>query len=239
MKPRFLVALMVLTVAVAARSQADSLTVEGIIVNEVDGNVLPLCNVQLLQEGHCVASALTDYDGRFVMPTLATGSYTFLVTQFGDTMMYYKSLRLTRDALVRSVVTPPPAGVGELPLPPNHPQMVWLQPVNIRGTRNLLYRMGLLITSPNDPRLWNLSGRMGSPAPASVAVPLDEEGRYDISLRGMPETMKQLLTFGRKLYITPPIWVLCNEPWNPVAVAQKESEKSEDNNEERSQEDNN
>lgn len=236
MKPRFLVALMALTVAVAARSQADSLTVEGIVVNEADGKVLPLCNVQLFQEGHSVASALTDDDGRFVMPTLAAGSYTFLVTQFGDTMMCYKGLVLIRNTYMRSIVTPPAAGVGELPLPPNHPQMVWLQPVNIRGTRNLLYKMGLLITSPNDPRLWNLSGRMGSPAPASIATPLDEEGHYDISLQGMPETLKQFLTFGRKLYLTPPIWVLCNEPWNPVPVAQKESKKSEEK-EERSQED--
>lgn len=228
MKPRFLIALMALTVAVVARSQVDSLTVEGIVVNEVDGNVLPLCNVQLLQEGHCVASTFTDYDGRFVMPTLAAGSYTFLVTQFGDTMMCYKGLSLRRDSRVRSIVTPPPAGVGELPLPPNHPNMVWLQPVNIRGTRNLLYRMGLLITSPDDPRLWNLSGRMGSPAPASIAAPLDEDGNYDSSLCGMPETLKQFLTFGRKLYRTPPIWVLCNEPWDPQPTQKKESEDSDE-----------
>ena len=233
MKSRFLVALMVLTVAVGVRSQTDSLTVVGIVVNEVDRNVLPLCNVQLFQKGHSMASALTGYDGRFVMPTLAAGSYTFLVTQFGDTMMCYKGLILTRNTCVRCVVTPPPAGMGEPPLPPNHPQMVWLQPVNIRGTQNKLYKMGLLITSPNDPRLWNFSGRMGSPAPASVAVPLDEEGRYDISLRNMPETMKQLLTFGRKIYRTPPIWVLCNEPWDPVPApkektVEKEQQKKED-----------
>ena len=60
MKPRFLVVLMALTVAVAARSQADSLTVVGIVVNEADGKVLPLCNVQLFQEGHSVASPGTD-----------------------------------------------------------------------------------------------------------------------------------------------------------------------------------
>lgn len=228
MKPHFLIALMALMVAVAARSQADSLTVEGIVVNELDGNVLPLCNVQLFQEGHSVASALTDYDGRYVMPTLVAGSYTFLVTQFGDTMMCYKGLSLTQDTRVRIIVTPPPASMENLPLPPDDSNLVWLPEVSINGTRNLLYKMGLLITSPNDPRLWNLSGRMGSPAPASIATPLDEEGRYDISLRYMPETMKQLLTFGRKLYITPPIWVLCNEPWNPVPVAKKEPEKTEE-----------
>ena len=239
MKFRFLVALMALTVAVSARSQADSLTVEGVVVNTVDGRVLPMCHVQLLQGGRSMGIALTDYDGYFELPPLPAGSYTLLVTQFGDTMMCYKNLRLTRDSWLRSIVAPPAGDADHVPMLVQHPNMVWLQPVNIRGTRNMLYKMGLLITSPNDPRLWNFSGRMGSPAPASVAVPLDEEGRYDISLRGMPETMKQLLTFGRKLYITPPIWVLCNEPWNPVPVAQKESEKSEDNNEERSQEDNN
>ena len=218
---------MALTVTVAARSQSDSLTVEGIIVNEVDGNVLPLCNVQLLQEGHCVASALTDYDGRFVMPTLATGSYTFLVTQFGDTMMYYKSLRLTRDALVRSVVTPPPAGVGELPLPPNHPQMVWLNTVSVYAKRNMLYKMGLLITSPNDLRLWNFCGR----------AELIDIGPANLDLSWPTPTGRN--PYRRTMLRTPPIWILFNEPWNPVPVAQKESEKSEDNNEERSQEDNN
>ena len=220
-------ALMALTVAVGTRSQADSLTVVGIVVNEVDGNVLPLCNVQLFQEGHSVASALTDYDGRYVMPPLAAGSYTFLVTQFGDTMMCYKGLILTRNTRVRSVVTPPPAGIDELPLPPNHPQMVWLQPVNIRGTRNLLYKMGLLITSPNDLRLWNFCGR----------AELIDIGPANVDLSWPTPTGRN--PYRRTMLRTPPIWILFNEPWNPVPVAQKESEKSEDNNEERSQEDNN
>ena len=209
-------ALMALTVAVGTRSQADSLTVVGIVVNEVDGNVLPLCNVQLFQEGHSVASALTDYDGRYVMPPLAAGSYTFLVTQFGDTMMCYKGLILTRNTRVRSVVTPPPAGIDELPLPPNHPQMVWLQPVNIRGTRNLLYKMGLLITSPNDLRLWNFCGR----------AELIDIGPANVDLSWPTPTGRN--PYRRTMLRTPPIWILFNEPWNPVPVAQKESEKTEE-----------
>ena len=207
---------MALTVAVAARSQSDSLTVEGIIVNEVDGNVLPLCNVQLFQEGHSAASALTDYDGRYVMPPLAAGSYTFLVTQFGDTMMCYKGLILTRNTRVRSVVTPPPAGIDELPLPPNHPQMVWLQPVNIRGTRNLLYKMGLLITSPNDLRLWNFCGR----------AELIDIGPANLDLSWPTPTGRN--PYRRTMLRTPPIWILFNEPWNPVPVAQKEPKKTEE-----------
>ena len=209
-------ALMALTVAVGTRSQADSLTVVGIVVNEVDGNVLPLCNVQLFQEGHSVASALTDYDGRYVMPPLAAGSYTFLITQFGDTMICYKGLSLTRNTRVRSIVTPPPAGVGELPLPPNHPQMVWLQPVNIRGTRNLLYKMGLLITSPNDLRLWNFSGR----------EELIDIGPVNVDLSWPTPTGRN--PYRRTMLRTPPIWILFDEPWNPVPVAQKESEKTEE-----------
>lgn len=209
-------ALMALTVAVGTRSQADSLTVVGIVVNEVDGNVLPLCNVQLFQEGHSVASALTDYDGRYVMPPLAAGSYTFLVTQFGDTMMCYKGLILTRNTRVRSVVTPPPAGIDELPLPPNHPQMVWLQPVNIRGTRNLLYKMGLLITSPNDLRLWNFCRR----------AELIDIGPANLDLSWPTPTGRN--PYRRTMLRTPPIWILFNEPWNPVPVAQKESEKTEE-----------
>ena len=230
---------MALTAAFTARPQADSLTVTGVVVNTVDGKVLPMCHVQLLQEERSMGIALTGNDGHFTLPPLAAGGYNLLITQFGDTMLHYKNLSLTRDTRIRSIVLPPSDNVVRVSYFANTSKMVWLNTVNISGTRNLLYKMGLLITSPNDPRLWNLSGRMGSPAPASIATPLDEDGNYDSSLCGMPETLKQFLTFGRKLYLTPPIWVLCNEPWNPVPVAQKESEKSEDNNEERSQEDNN
>lgn len=227
MKFRFLVALMALTVAVSARSQADSLTVEGVVINTVDGRVLPMCHVQLLQGGRSMGIALTDYDGYFELPPLPAGSYTLLVTQFGDTMMCYKNLRLTRDSWLRSIVAPPAGDADHVPMLVQHPNMVWLQPVNIRGTRNMLYKMGLLITSPDDQRLWNFNGIWelmdAGPASADLSWP----------------TLTGRNPYRHSMLLTPPIWVLCNEPWNPVPVAQKESEKSEDNNEERSQEDNN
>lgn len=227
MKFRFLVALMALTVAVSARSQADSLTVEGVVINTVDGRVLPMCHVQLLQGGRSMGIALTDYDGYFELPPLPAGSYTLLVTQFGDTMMCYKNLRLTRDSWLRSIVAPPTGAAARVPMLAEHPDMVWLNTVSVYAKRNMLYRMGLLITSPNDPRLWNFSRR----------EELIDIGPANVDLSWPTPTGRN--PYRRTMLRTPPIWILFNEPWNPVPVAQKESEKSEDNNEERSQEDNN
>ena len=220
MKLRLLIVLMALTAAFTARPQADSLTVTGVVVNTVDGKVLPMCHVQLLQGERSMGIALTDNDGHFTLPPLAAGGYNLLITQFGDTMLHYKNLSLTRDTRIRSIVLPPSDNVVRVPYFSNTSKMVWLNTVNISGTRNLLYKMGLLITSPNDPRLWNMSGRReGGPASKDLSWPL-----------GCNPYLHSLL-------LSPPIWILCNEPWDPVPVAQKESEKSEENKEEQSQED--
>lgn len=161
MKYRAFILLLSFLPAVHAYAQADSLTVIGTVVNGVDDNVLPLCKVHLIKDGICWASGISDYDGNYSLPPVVAGDYTFLVTQFGDTLMCVKGLRLSRNTMVRSVIQPPTGGFSTLPTI-SVGGLVQLRPVSVSARKNLLYGLGLLITSPNDPRLWDFSGRMDS-----------------------------------------------------------------------------
>lgn len=161
MKYRAFILLLSFLPAVHAYAQADSLTVIGTVVNGVDDNVLPLCKVHLIKDGICWASGISDYDGNYSLPPVVAGDYTFLVTQFGDTLMCVKGLRLSRNTMVRSVIQPPTGGFSTLPAI-SVGGLVQLRPVSVSARKNLLYGLGLLITSPNDPRLWDFSGRMDS-----------------------------------------------------------------------------
>lgn len=159
MKYRAFILLLSFLPAVHAYAQADSLTVIGTVVNGVDDNVLPLCKVHLIKDGICWASGISDYDGNYSLPPVVAGDYTFLVTQFGDTLMCVKGLRLSRNTMVRSVIQPPTGGFSTLPTIAVG-GLVPLRPVSVKARRNLLYGMGLMITNPNDNRLWNFSGQM-------------------------------------------------------------------------------
>ena len=145
----------------------DTLRVVGTVINGADGNVLPLCRVQLLKGKMCVAEAYSDYAGSYKIKNVPIGSYTFLVTQFGDTLMRYYGLRLERDTWVRSVVMPP--SEDELSDVPYYDAgwFRYLRPVLVVGQKNMLYKMGLLITSPHDPRLWDFNGRFDGDHSAS------------------------------------------------------------------------
>lgn len=157
----WVVVLLALVLPVVGALSQNALLLAGTVVNGVDGNVLPLCRVQLLQGKTNVAEAYSDYAGNYKMKNVPPGSYTFLVTQFGDTLMRYHGLQLERDTWVRSVVMPPTDDGNDMP-----PQLVDgtirnLKPVLIYSRRySLLAKMGLLITDPDDERLWNLSGQM-------------------------------------------------------------------------------
>ena len=76
-------------------------------------------------------------------------------------------------------------------------QFISLRPFNVSAPRRTPHMLGdRLITSANDDRLWNFSGQMGDSGPASK----------DLSVRCRK---------GSLLDGTVPIWVLCNEPWDP------------------------
>lgn len=144
------------------RITAQSLMVEGVVTNSVDGNGLPLCVVQLFAGGKSVAKAVSDYAGRYCLPPVPEGRYDILVVQFGDTLCNYKGLLLSRDTRISHYVQPP-TGITPEPTIDYSLGIKLLRPVTLRVVGgNLLAHMGLLITDPNDPRLWDFSGRMDS-----------------------------------------------------------------------------
>jgi len=141
---------------------AQSLTAEGVVVNAIDGNGLPLCVVQLKQDGAIKARAVTDYAGRYMLQSVVQGVYDIVVVQFGDTLCRYRGLTLERNTLIRHYVQPP-AGVESEPTIDYALGVRLLRPATVSvRVKNMLGQMGLLINNPDDPRLWNFSGRMDS-----------------------------------------------------------------------------
>lgn len=210
MMKRWIFVLLAIVLPFADAMSQDTLRVVGTVINGADGNVLPLCRVQLLKGKTCVAEAYSDYAGNYKMKKVPSGSYTFLVTQFGDTLMRYYGLRLERDTWVRSVVMPP--SEDELSDVPYYDAgwFRYLRPVLVVGQKNMLQKMGLLITSPHDPRLWDFNYRDGmwsTPARDASAAVSDPESnnrflRYNIGLTvsGFNSPMKNsLLLYGRIL----------------------------------------
>ena len=184
----------------------DHVKVTGTVINGADGNPLPFCYVHLLQDGRSKVYAVTDYAGNFNIPVAQTGSFDFLVVQFGDTLMHYKGLTLSRDTWVRSVVMPP--SEEELSNVPYYDagNYRYLKPVLVVGRHNLLYDMGLLITSPNDPFLCkNSASQAASGGCIGGCNLLLYHPGFEVSPLG--STMKnELLLYGRILdvYIPAP-----------------------------------
>lgn len=155
-----LLALLMAIPAAAAQGVADTLRVVGVVTNAVDGNGLPLCVVQLMQGGVSKARGVSGSNGEYALPPVAAGSYDIVVVQFGDTLCHYRGLALTRSTRIWHYVQPP---TGELAEPTIDYSLGirLLRPATIRVYGgNMLRPLGLLITSPDDPRLWNFSGRM-------------------------------------------------------------------------------
>lgn len=194
-----------------AAQTVEMIYVEGEVVNVVENIPLPFCEVQMLRGTKAVSHAKCDGAGNYVIPSMPAGEYALLITQFGDTLMHVKGVRLERDSRIISRVALPDASKGQLWLPTDLKQ-INLGEIKILAPRHMLAKMGLLITSPNDPRLWNFSGRMdGNDRSAAVADP-GICNKYLNSNRGLKvhpknSVMKnELILFGRILdtYIPPP-----------------------------------
>lgn len=141
-------------------ASAQGLTAEGVVINAVDGNGLPLCVVQLKHDGAIKARAVTDYAGRYMLQSIVPGVYDIVVVQFGDTLCRYRGLTLERNTLIRHYVQPP-AGIESEPTIDYALGVRLLRPATVSvRVKNMLGQMGLLINNPDDPRLWNFSGHM-------------------------------------------------------------------------------
>lgn len=130
----------------------DSVVVMGIVVNRLSGEPEPFCRVHFLRGSDTVATAFCDDEGYFGIDRLQAGTYGLSVSLRGMTL-YQADLVLNDNALLNlSVIT-------------DSFQLRNLREVQVVAPKHMLG--GLQITSPNDIRLWDMSGKMDGDAGAS------------------------------------------------------------------------
>ena len=120
----------------------DSVVVLGLVVNRISGEHEPFCQVHFLQGSDTVATAVCDQEGYFGVDRLPVGTYGLSVSLRGMTL-YQSDLVLDDNAMLYlSVIT-------------DSFQLRNLREVEIAAPKHDLAASGLLITSPDDDRLWD------------------------------------------------------------------------------------
>ena len=120
----------------------DSVVVLGHVVNRLSGVPEPFCRVHFLQGNDTAATAVCDEQGYFGIDRLPVGTYGLSVSLRGMTL-YQSDLVLNDNALLHlSVIT-------------DNFQLRNLREVEITAPKHELAASGLLITSPDDPRIWD------------------------------------------------------------------------------------
>lgn len=120
----------------------DSVVVLGLVVNRISGEHEPFCQVHFLQGSDTVATAVCDQEGYFGVDRLPVGTYSLSVSLRGMTL-YQSDLVLGDNAMLYlSVIT-------------DSFQLRNLREVEIVAPKHDLAASGLLITSPDDDRLWD------------------------------------------------------------------------------------
>ena len=182
----------------AQQPEPDTVWMEGRVIETATGLPQANCEVQLLQEGESKAVAFCDEEGYFSIGWMPTGLYTLSVFHDGKSL-YYTEFQLTQSAMVNIALLPDTVDLHAL------------RPTEVTATRHMLGP--LLITSPNDPRLWNFNDievlRDTGPACADLSGGFSHSRGNGMGI----------------MLLTPPIWILCNEPWNPTPKVVKEDAK--------------
>lgn len=125
-------------------TEPDSVVILGLVVNRISGEHEPFCQVHFLQGSDTVATAVCDQEGYFGVDRLQVGTYGLSVSLRGRTL-YQSDLVLGDNAMLYlSVIT-------------DSFQLRNLREVEIVAPKHLLGEQ--LISSPDDPRLWDFSYR--------------------------------------------------------------------------------
>lgn len=159
-------------VCAQAPVKSDSVIVIGSVINRLSGEPEPFCIVHFFRGSDTAATVFCDTEGLFSVDGLPVGSYGLSVTLRGTTL-YQADLVLNDNAFLNiSVIT-------------DSFQLRTLREVAIVAPKHMLAESGLLITSPDDDRLWDFMycdwciGR-GAPRNASASNSVDPnnpEGR--------------------------------------------------------------
>lgn len=139
-----------LLLASAASAQVpfapDSVLVMGSVHNRLSGEPEPYCSIHFLRGTDTVASTLCDAEGAFAVDRMPAGTYGLSVSLRGMTL-YQADLVLGSNAeLYISVIT-------------DSFQFRTLREVYVVAPKHFLAASGQLITSYDDPRLWDFNSR--------------------------------------------------------------------------------
>lgn len=195
----------------AQQPEPDTVWMEGRVTEAATGLPQPNCEVQLLQEGESKAVAFCDEEGYFSIGWMPTGLYTLSVFHDGKSL-YYSEFQLTQSAMVNIALLPDTVALHAL------------RPTEVTASRHQLGSR--LITSTHDLRLWDLNGGSGRNGNAAIATPFEPHPLYGDKHKCSQYVNKQMCrvyTTGSLYdFPTPPIWILCNEPWNPTPTKKEE-----------------
>lgn len=124
-------------------AQIDSVWIEGRVIDAISGEPKFICEVQFIQTDTIKAIAFCDENGYYSIGWMPVGVYTLSVLLDGK-MLHYAELSLVENALVNIAL-----------LSNDTVRFNALRPVEVTETRHKLGNR--LITSPDDPRLWNFN----------------------------------------------------------------------------------
>ena len=124
-------------------AQTDSVWVEGRVIDAASGQPQTACEVQLLQEGAAKAVSFCDEAGYYSIGWMPKGSYTLSILS-GGASLYFAEIQLTESIMMNIALMPDTVNLRAL------------EPVTVNERKHMLGEK--LITSADDPRLWNFSG---------------------------------------------------------------------------------
>lgn len=147
---RILLFSMAVVATVTMAAQVDSVMVFGSVTNFHMGTPMPACTIHLIQGEDTLFTSMSDAEGFFFIKGVPTGSYNLTVER--EFSLYMANLVLAENA--------------ELSISVDTVRHVDLMPVRVTSPKHQLGNA--LITTPDNPRLWNFSGEMRESFPANI-----------------------------------------------------------------------
>lgn len=158
----------------------DSIIVIGTVVDHLSGEPQPYCLLQFIRGADTAATVRCDGEGGFAA-WLPVGGYTLSATIRGQ-LVYQADLVLNDNAALHiAIIT-------------DSFRFRVLRPVEVTALRHLLGGQGLLIDSPDEPRLWdftycdwclwNQSPHYGGADAPAFGSPVAKGGRFYRAAKG-------------------------------------------------------
>lgn len=175
-------------------TMSDSIFVMGTVVDHLSGEPQPYCLLQFVNGTDTVAAVRCDSEGGFATDLMPTGSYSLGVTLKGQ-VVYRSDLVLNDNAVLHIAVITDTFTFRNL------------RPIDVKS--RMRHPGTVLISSADDVRLWDLSGRMDGNASASVDLSGSPNLGFTLVCPGLAvsfknSTMKnELLLYGRILDTRP------------------------------------